>query len=73
MKKSKIQLDIIPIYENEMFPTKEQLFHYKTELYENEEQTLLMMIERIKRDLWEYDCLIILKDGLVIKTLKKGE
>ena len=73
MKKSEIQLDIIPIYENEMFPTKEQLFHYKTELYENEEQTLLMMIERIRYELWEYDCLIILKDGLVIKTLKKGE
>ena len=73
MKKNEIQLDIIPIYENKMFPTKEQLFHYKTELYENEEQTLLMMIERIRRDLWEYDCLIILKDGLVIKTLKKGE
>ena len=73
MKKSEIQLDIIPIYENEMFPTKEQLFHYKTELYEKEEQTLLMMIERIRHELWEYDCLIILKDGLVIKTLKKGE
>ena len=73
MKKSEIQLDIIPIYEKEIFPTKGQFFHNKTELYENEEQTLLMMIERIKHDLWEYDCLIILKDGLVIKTLKKGE
>ena len=28
MKKSEMQLDIIPIYENEMFPTKEQFFHY---------------------------------------------
>ena len=52
-----VQLDVIPIYKNEMYPAKKDL-------------VLKYMYEEIKQNFWDYDVVIILEKGKVIEIIK---
>ena len=65
MTKERI-FDIIPIYENEMYPTKDGIFHYKFEIREDE---LPILFLNIKRKFSECKTIIIIERGMVIKVL----
>lgn len=58
--------DIIPIYENEMYPTKDGIWHYKCEIREDK---LPILFLNIKRKFSECKAIIIIEKGMVIKVL----
>ena len=77
-----IILDVIPIYENEMYPTSEGIWHYRNERIEqtgkiidieerkiHEQIHIEKMIYEIKRQFDNADAIIIIRDGLVIKVI----
>lgn len=68
-----IQLDIIPIYKNEMYPTKKEMWHFKNENPNNIPKDIVLkyMYEEIKHKFWDYDVVIILEKGKVIKIINK--
>ena len=71
MAENELILDIVPIYENEMYPTEEEIYHFKyTKLGNETRETILpMMFEQIKRTLYNCQALIVLEKGMVIKVL----
>lgn len=68
-----IQLDIIPIYKNEMYPTKKEMWHFKDGNPNNikKEIVLKYMYEEIKQKFWDYDVVLVLEKGKVIKIINK--
>lgn len=70
--KFEVLLDVIPIYKNEMYPTKDMIWHYRTEniITNNKEVIYESMINDIRKKFWDCDCVIILDDGKVIEVLK---
>ena len=67
-----IQLDIIPIYKNEMYPTKQGIWHFKNENPNNisKDNELKYMFEVIKQKFWDYDVVLVLEKGKVIEIIK---
>ena len=67
-----VQLDIIPIYKNEMYPTKKEMWHLENENPNNISKYILLnyMFEEIKHKFWNYDVVIILEKGKVIEIIK---
>ena len=69
MTKERI-FDVIPIYENEMYPTKDEIWHYKCERHtEIGEGELYSLFSTIKRKFSNCKVVIILERGMVIKVL----
>lgn len=75
--KSEVSLDIIPIYKNKLYPTKEKMYHYACVIDSNEKGTIenltKRMIKEIQNAFSSCDCiiaLIILQNGKVIEVLK---
>lgn len=66
-----IILDVIPIYKNEMYPTKEGVWHIRTDIRTESERedTLNKMIMRIKREFSGCTAIIIIEKGIVIEVL----
>lgn len=66
-----IILDVIPIYKNEMYPTKKGIWHFKTDIKigTDKEYQIKNMIIEIKRKLWDCNTIIILEKGKVIEIL----
>lgn len=67
-----VVLDVIPIMIGEMYPTKEQIFHYKHIKEEGEEEEYVMrtMLSEIKISFernTEYKHGIILYEGMVVE------
>ena len=71
MDKEEIQLDVIPIYKNEMYSTKDMIWHFKADIKEGTDREYLLnrMIEEIKHKYSDYDAVIILEKGMVIEVL----
>ena len=71
MEKEEIILDIIPIYKNEMYPTKDMIWHIKSKIKNSEEREYLLnrMIEEIRHKFSDYNAVIILEKGMVIEIL----
>lgn len=69
-----VQLDVIPIYKNEMYPTKKEIWHFKNENPNNISKDIVLkyMYEEIKQKFWDYDVVIILEKGKVIEIIKWG-
>lgn len=65
-----VQLDIIPIYKNEMFPLKSGWWHFRSEDDAPKEMIIKRMIEQIKYDFFDCNCVIIMENGKVIEILK---
>lgn len=67
-----VQLDIIPIYKNEMYPTKKEIWHFKNENTNNISKDIVLkyMYEEIRQKFWDYDVVIILEKGKVIEIIK---
>lgn len=70
-KKNEIVLDVIPIYINEMYPTKEAIWHFRTD-YKTETDRVYFLNNMIKEIEYKFsDCnaVIILEKGKVIEVL----
>lgn len=72
-KEDEILLDIIPIYNNEMIPTRDNYWHIKSKIHGDmtKEQCIEIMVEESKYKFQEYDGIIIIENGMVIKILSK--
>lgn len=70
-KEKEIILDVIPIYINEIYPTKDMIWHFKSEVknYGERVQILNRMIEEIRCKFSDYNAVIILEKGKVIEIL----
>lgn len=69
-KEKEIILDVIPLYINEMYPTSDSIWHFKSEIKnENRLQILDKMIEEIRHKFSDYNAVIILEKGKVIEIL----
>lgn len=70
-KADEIVLDVIPIYINEMYPTKEAIWHFRNEniIGVKEEIEKEFMIEEIRRQFSDCNAVIILEKGKVIEVL----
>lgn len=66
-----IQLDVIPIYKNEMFPEKGQWWHFEDKNLTNIPKQILIkqMIEKIKHIFFDCDFVIVIENGKVIEVL----
>ena len=67
-----VQLDIIPIYKNEMYPTKKEIWHSKNENPNNISKDIVLkyMCEEIRQKFLDYDVVIVLEKGKVIEIIK---
>jgi len=70
-KNKEIVLNVIPIYINEMYPTKEGIWHYRGEIEKEEDRVYLLnnMIMEIKHKFSDCNAVIILEKGKVIEVL----
>lgn len=70
-KKNEIVLDVIPIYINEMYPTKEAIWHFRDENPAGikKEVVIELMLEEIKHKFSDCNAVIILEKGKVIEVL----
>ena len=66
-----IILDVIPIYVNEMYPTKKGIWHFKNENKNNieKEKIIEYMIQEISLKFSDCNAVIILEKGKVIEVL----
>lgn len=69
---NEIVLDVIPIYKNEMYPTKQGIWHFRNENFNNIEKDIVVrfMYEEIKQKFWDYDVVLVLEKGKVIEIIK---
>ena len=69
---NEIVLDVIPIYKNEMYPTKQGIWHFRNENPNNisKDFVLKYVYEEIRQKFWDYDIVIILEKGKVIEIIK---
>lgn len=69
---NEIVLDVIPIYKNEMYPTKKEIWHFKKEIHNNISKytVIICMLNEIMHKFWDYDVVIILEKGKVIEIIK---
>lgn len=70
-----ITLDVIPIYKNEIFPTKNEYMHFvnKKEKSISKARILEHMIGQISDMFYECDCVIVLEKGKVIEIFNKAK
>lgn len=66
-----ILLDVIPVYKNEMYPTKDSIYHFKNKSKVPKEVLIKYMIQEISHKFFDCDCVIILEKGKVIDILGK--
>ena len=68
-----ITLDVIPIYKNEIFPTKNEYMHFVNKKEESISKTKILehMIDKIRDMFSECNCVIILEKEKVIEILVK--
>lgn len=66
-----VQLDVIPIHKNDMYPTKQKIWHFKNENQNNIPKDIILkyMYEEIKQKFWAFDVVIILEKGKVIEII----
>lgn len=66
-----VQLDVILICKNEIYPTENEMLHFKREIPNNisKEFVIKYMIKEIKQNFWFYDLVIILEKGKVIEII----
>ena len=70
-KKNEIVLDVIPIYINEMYPTKEGIWHFKADYKTETDRVYFLnnMIQEIGHKFSDCNAVIILEKGKVIEVL----
>lgn len=70
-KNNEIVLDIIPIYVGEMYPTKEEIWHFSADLEIEADRVHLLdeMFIEIKHKFGDCDSIIILENRKVLKVL----
>lgn len=66
-------LDVIPIYKNEMYPTKDSIYHFRNRSEVPKEILIKYMIQEISNKFFDCDCVIILENGKVIDILGKNK
>lgn len=69
---NEIVLDVIPIYKNEMYPTKQGIWHFRNENFNNIAKDIVVrfMYEEIEQKFWDYDVVLVLEKGKVIEIIK---
>lgn len=67
-----IILDVIPIYKNEMYPTKEGVWHFKADIKTGTDREYLLneMLREIKHKFQDYSAVIVLEKGRVIDIIR---
>ena len=68
-----IQLDVIPIHKNDMYPTKQEIWHFKNENPNNisKNNVLKYMCEEIKQKFCNFDVVVVLEKGKVIEIINR--
>lgn len=71
MNKEEIILDVIPIYKNEIYPTKDMMWHFKADIKTGTDREYLLnrMIEEIKYKFNDCNTVIVLEKGMVVEIL----
>lgn len=69
----RIELDIIPIYIGEMYPTTEQIFHVRDDNDAPREIRLECIYGNLKRRFFDSNIIIVIENGMVINVLKGSE
>ena len=66
-----VQLDVILILKNEMYPSEKEMLHFKKEIPNNISKDFVIkyMIKEINQNFWFYDLVIILEKGKVIEII----
>ena len=69
---NEIVLDVIPIYKNEMYPTKKEIWHFENENPNNISKDIVLkyMYGEIRHKFWNYDVVLVLEKGKVIEIIK---
>ena len=69
---NEIVLDVIPIYKNEMYPTKKEIWHFENENPNNISKDIVLkyMYGEIRHKFWDYDVVLVLEKGKVIEIIK---
>lgn len=66
---SEIILDVVPVYKNEMYPTKDAIYHFKNVSKAPKDVIIKYMVTEISNQFFDCDCVIILEQGKVIEIL----
>lgn len=71
MNEEVIILDVIPIYKNEIYPTKDMMWHFKADIKTGTDREYLLnrMIEEIKYKFNDCNTVIVLEKGMVVEIL----
>jgi len=72
MNEKEIILDVIPIYKNEMYPVREQIWHFREDSEQPRFRKLAYLFYEIQRKFADCDCIIILEHGKVLEILRGG-
>ena len=69
--KKEIILDVIPIFIDEMYPTKDGWWHFKAEIKTGTDREYLLneMLREIKHKFCDCNAIVILEKGKVIEIL----
>lgn len=70
--KKEIILDVIPIFIDEMYPTKDGWWHFKAEIKTGTDREYLLneMLREIKYKFQDYSAVIVLEKGRVIDIIR---
>ena len=70
-----VQLDVIPIHKNDMYPTKQEIWHFKNENSNNisKDNVTKCILNEIKQKFCNFDVVVVLEKGKVIEIIKGGE
>ena len=71
MNKNEIVLDVVPIYINEMYPTKEGIWHFRADIKTGTDREYLLnnMLMEIKHKFADCNSIIVVEKGKVIEVL----
>lgn len=64
-----IQLDVVPIYKNEIYPTKKEIWHLKNDGNVPREIKLEYMFVEIEHKFFDSDCIVIIENGKVLEII----
>ena len=64
-----IKLDVVPIYKNEIYPTKKEIWHFINDDNAPRKIKLEYMFIEIEHKFFDSDCIVIIENGKVIEII----
>ena len=73
MLRERIELDVIPIYIDEIYPTREQIFHVRDDNDAPRDIRLNCIYDELKQRFFDSNVIIVIENGMVINVLKGSD